>query len=83
MINSDIFYPSQGGRDEKGTSHFRLLVVGPFEADFKNIIVALRGIVLAKKRLKVPVKLIMASQFPLSDEEQAIIKSDAYHFHVP
>jgi glycosyltransferase involved in cell wall biosynthesis len=83
MVNRDVFYPSQGRHNEKETSPFRILVVGPFEADFKNITVALRGIVLAKKRLKVPVKLIRASQFPFSDKEQAIIKPDAYHFRVP
>jgi glycosyltransferase involved in cell wall biosynthesis len=83
MVNRDIFYPSQGRHTEKRNSPFRILVVGPFEADFKNIPVALRGVVLAGKRLGVPLKLIRASQFPLSDEEQTIIKPDAYHFHVP
>ena len=83
MVNRNIFYPSQGRRNEKKTSPFRILVVGPFEADCKNIPATLRGVILAKKRLGVPLKLIRASQFPLSDEEQTIIKPDAYHFHVP
>jgi len=62
---------------------FTILVVGPFQADVKNIATALMGIRLAKERLKVPVKLLRVSQIPLSDEERKIIEPDVYHFHVP
>ncbi len=62
---------------------FNILVVGPFEADVKNIATALRGASLASKRLNIPVQLIRASQLPLSKEEEAIFKPDIYHFHIP
>lgn len=62
---------------------FKILVVGPFDVIFKNIATALKGVLLAKEKMKLPVKLIRASQFPLSDEEKKIITPDAYHFHVP
>lgn len=83
MLNREIFYPSKGRPDEKGLNPFTILVVGPFEADVKNIATALQGISLARKRLKVTVKLIRVSQFPLSPEEKRIMKPDEYHFHVP
>jgi glycosyltransferase involved in cell wall biosynthesis len=83
MLNRDIFYPSKDRSDEKGLNPFTILVVGPFEADVKNIATALKGVSFARKRLKTPVKLIRVSQFPLSPAEKAIAEPDEYHFHVP
>ncbi|HMK50234.1 MAG TPA: glycosyltransferase [Thermodesulfovibrionales bacterium] len=62
---------------------FTILVVGPFDVIFKNIPSALKGVWLAKESMKLPVRLIRASQFPLSDEEVKLIRPDAYYFHVP
>jgi len=61
----------------------KVFVVGPFEADVKNISAALKGILLARDKFKVPIRLVRASQFPLSQEEAAVMKPHEYHFHVP
>jgi glycosyltransferase involved in cell wall biosynthesis len=83
MLNREIFHPLKGRSDEKGLNPFKILVVGPFEADVKNIATALKGISLARKRLDVVIKLIRISQFPLSPEEKGIMEPDEYHAHVP
>lgn len=83
MLDRDIFYPLQDMQSEDLERPFSILVVGPFQVNFKNIVSALKGIKLAKKRLKRPVRVIRVSQFPLSDEEKEIIAPDAYHFRVP
>jgi glycosyltransferase involved in cell wall biosynthesis len=85
MVNRKIFYPLRNPF-ERFSSHFgrplRLLVVGPFEGSYKNIPTILRGITLANKGLKKPLHLIRVSQFPLSREEEHIIKPDEYHYRV-
>ena len=83
MVDRNIFYPSQSPHAKSSGSPFSILVVGPFQADFKNIATALKGIRLARDRLKRPVKLVRVSQFLLSEEEKEIMTPDAYHFHVP
>ncbi|MBC8420104.1 MAG: glycosyltransferase family 4 protein [Desulfobacterales bacterium] len=82
-IDKDVFYPAQVQQNEITNRPFSILVVGPFQADFKNIAAALTGIKLVKKRLKAAVRLIRVSQFPLSDEERKIVEPDVYHLHVP
>ena len=83
MLNRDIFHPSRGRSDEQGINPLRILVVGPFEADVKNIASALRGISLARRKLEVAVKLVRISQFPLSPEEKELMEPAEYHVHVP
>ena len=83
MIDKDTFYPLPMSLNDSINRPFTILVVGPFESDFKNIAAALMGIKFAKKRLKTPVKLIRVSQLPLSNEERKILQPDEYHFHVP
>jgi len=83
MIDKDVFYPLPKALNDSINRPFTILVVGPFESDFKNIAAALMGIKFAKKRLKTPVKLIRVSQLPLSNEEREILQPDEYHFHVP
>lgn len=73
----------KGFLDRKSYPLFSIIVVGPFEVDFKNIPAALKGIAIAKKIWKLPVKLIRVSQFPLGPGEKKIIRPDEYHFHVP
>jgi len=82
-LDRDIFYAKQDWQKEISNKTFTILVVGPFQADFKNIGAALAGIRLVRERLELPVKLIRVSQFPLSDEERGIMEPDEYHFHVP
>ncbi len=82
MLNHNLFYPSREPQDKKNCP-FNILVVGPFEADVKNIPVALKGIRTAREKLRIPLRLIRVSQLPLSKEEEEITKPDVYHFHVP
>jgi glycosyltransferase involved in cell wall biosynthesis len=83
MLNRSIFFPAQTRIKDKDGLLFNILVVGPFEVDFKNVAFTLTGVSLAKKRLGLTVKLIRVSQFPLTSEEKAIIEPDVYHFHLP
>lgn len=83
MLEREIFYPSDALGRKNSPDHFTILVVGPFEADVKNILTALKGITHAKKMLKEPIRLIRVSQFHLTVEEREFMKPDAYHFRVP
>lgn len=91
MLNRKIFYPPNKKDRKKwleplrklGLTTMKILVVGPFQGDFKNVPTALKGILLAKERLGIPIKLIRASQFPLTREEIEVIRPHTYHFHVP
>jgi len=89
LLNKNIFSPSRNRRKWfnllklPGLHPLRILIVGPFEADVKNIPVALKGVLLAKKKLKIPIRLIRASQFSLTTEEKEIIEPDTYHVQVP
>lgn len=83
MLDREIFYPSENQPPDNKPDPLNILVIGPFEGSFKNIPPSLKGIKLANKKLKDPIKLIRASQFPLSHEEERIIIPDAYHFHIP
>lgn len=81
MINREIFYPSDSPIRRFTPSPIKILIVGPFEVDFKNIPTSLMGVALARRRI--PIRLIRVSQFPLSEAEKEIINPDVYHFHVP
>jgi len=83
MLNREIFFPSKDLNEEKYFEQFKILVIGPFEADVKNIPTALRGIAFARERIKAPITLIRVSQFHVTSEEEEIIKPDFYHFSVP
>ena len=91
ILNKDIFHPSRNPYRNNRLNPFKVfkgkalkvLVVGPFHVDFKNISTALRGVSLARERYEIPIKVIRASQFPLTQDEQKIIKPVEYHFHVP
>ncbi len=83
MVNRDIFYPPKEKRPPSDPDVPNVLVIGPFEADVKNIRTTLKGISIARLRLSIPLNLIRVSQFPLSDDEIKIIKPSVYHFHVP
>lgn len=89
MLNKNIFYPFKKKKrlinipNILGINPLKILVVGPFDVNFKNITTALNAILLAKKRFKLPIKLIRVSQFPISMKEKEIIRPDISHFHVP
>jgi glycosyltransferase involved in cell wall biosynthesis len=89
MLNRGIFYPNRNPLAKllkislNKPKPLIILVVGPFEGSYKNITTTLRGIILAKQKLKDSLKLTRISQFPLSREEKEIIIPDAYHFRIP
>jgi glycosyltransferase involved in cell wall biosynthesis len=83
MLNRDIFYPLKVSATDEHLDRLNVLVVGPFEADVKNIQTTLKGISIARLRLSIPLKLIRVSQFVLSDDEKKIINPDIFHSHVP
>jgi len=83
MLNRNVFYPAKSSVNKKDGLLLNILVVGPFEVDFKNVAFTLRGVSLAKERLGPTLKLIRVSQFPFTNEEKAIIEPDVYHFHLP
>ena len=83
MLNRNVFYPASNRIRDMDPPGFRILVVGPFEVDFKNIAFTLRGVCLAKRKLGSTVKLLRVSQFPLTREERVIIEPDVYHLQVP
>jgi len=85
-VNRKIFHPQRNPLKRLFTSFRRsprLLVIGPFEGSYKNVPTILRGIALAGKGFKKPPDLIRVSQFPLSREEESIIKPAEYHYRVP
>ncbi len=83
IINREIFYPDSTKKFKTANNNFKVLIVGPFEADVKNISTSLKGIVIAKKEYNIPINLTRVSQFKLTDEEKKIINPDHYYFHVP
>lgn len=86
MVNRKIFFPQRNpfkGLLKRVGRPSRVLVVGPFPGSYKNIPTILRGITFANKGLKKPLDLIRVSQFPLSQEEESMIKPAEYHFRIP
>jgi glycosyltransferase involved in cell wall biosynthesis len=82
MINRDIFFPAMD-TPGRGDGSFTIMVVGMFDADVKNIRTVLYGISIARSRLSFPLKVVRVSPFPLTREEEMILKPDEYHSHVP
>jgi glycosyltransferase involved in cell wall biosynthesis len=59
----------------------RILVVGPWEGDWKGVLTALEAV--RQLRLSgTDVRLIRLSQYPLTDEERSHFKPDEYHCHL-
>ncbi len=83
MINRDIFYPGEKEPSREKQDPDTILVVGPFEADVKNIKTTLKGISMAKSRYFLPLRVVRVSQFPLSRDEEDVMRPDEYHFHIP
>ena len=60
----------------------RVVVVHPFEADWKGV----RAALLAVRRMRelgMPCRLVRVSQWPLSDAERAVLEPDEFHVHIP
>jgi glycosyltransferase involved in cell wall biosynthesis len=60
----------------------RVLVVGPFEGDWKGIPTALAAIDDMRQN-GLDLRLIRLSQYPLSERERALLTADEYHCHLP
>jgi len=56
----------------------RVLVVHPFENDWKGVLTALRA-VLRLRELGVRLRLVRLSQWPLSAAERAVLQPDEFH----
>jgi len=82
MLNRDIFYPARPQTKDREAISFSILVVGPFQVDFKNVAFSLMGVARAREHLGQAIKLLRVSQFPFTSEEKAIIEPDVYHFHL-
>jgi len=78
FIDRKIFYPSN---NKNFSNVLNIIVIGPFEVDFKNISTALKGIAMAKH--KIPLQLIRVSQFPISEQERKIIEPQLYYHYLP
>jgi glycosyltransferase involved in cell wall biosynthesis len=59
----------------------RILVLHPFEADWKGVREALL-VVRRIRELGTPCLLVRVSQWPLSAAERAVLEPDEYHLHV-
>ncbi len=59
----------------------RVLVVGPWEGDWKGVLTALEA-VDRMLRLGCDVRLIRLSQYPLTDAERSHLAPDEYHCHL-
>ncbi len=59
----------------------RILVVHPFENDWKGVPTALRAIVMLRES-GMDVRLVRLSQWPLGEAERTILAPDEYHHHL-
>jgi len=59
----------------------RILVVHPFENDWKGVPTALEAIGMLRKS-GMDVRLVRLSQWPLGEAERAVLEPDEYHFHL-
>jgi glycosyltransferase involved in cell wall biosynthesis len=60
----------------------RVLVAHPFEFTMKGVPTAL-GTVLRLRQRGFPVRLVRLSQWPLGDDERALVEPDEFHHHLP
>jgi glycosyltransferase involved in cell wall biosynthesis len=61
---------------------FRVLVVSPFEIDWKGVETGLLA-VEQLRREGLDCRLVRLSQWPLSDAERRVLAADEYHCHLP
>lgn len=76
-INQQVFRPEE---ERVPQEQWRVLVVGPYEVDWKGV----RDGLLALQALKaeVPLHVVRVSQFPYHAEEQSLGVVDEYHCHL-
>jgi glycosyltransferase involved in cell wall biosynthesis len=59
----------------------RVLVVHPFENDWKGVATALEAVQLLRARGRA-LRLVRLSQWPLSDAERRLLEPDEFHLHL-
>ena len=59
----------------------RILVMSPFEIDWKGVKTALEAILLLRRR-GCACELVRLSQWPMCDDERALIEADEFHCHL-
>ncbi len=59
----------------------RVLVVGPWEGDWKGVATALDAVGLMRRSGR-DLELVRLSQYPLTDEERSRLVADEYHHHL-
>jgi glycosyltransferase involved in cell wall biosynthesis len=59
----------------------RVLVMSPFEVDWKGVPTALAAVRRLRER-GLPVRLVRLSQWPLSAAEEALLRPDEFHHHL-
>ena len=76
-INPSVFHPRG---DRVPGARWRVLIVGPYEVDWKGV----RDGLLALQPLKAefPLQVVRVSQFPCHPEEQRLGVTDEYHCHL-
>ena len=76
-INLSVFYPHHARIPR---ALWRVLLVGPYEVDWKGVregLLALKGL-----KTELPLQVVRVSQFPLCPEEEQLGVIDEYHYHL-
>jgi glycosyltransferase involved in cell wall biosynthesis len=68
-------------RPRRAAATARILVTAPFEIDWKGVRTALEAVGLLRRR-GVECQLVRLSQWPMSDDERAILEADEFHCHL-
>ena len=78
----DLFQPGPLWRRPLGPGKVpRILVMSPFEIDWKGVATALEAILLLRRR-GVACELVRLSQWPMCDDERALLEADEFHCHL-
>lgn len=75
------FWETASGLKRRPATPPRILVVGPWEGDWKGVETALEAIDLIRRSGR-DVTLVRLSQYPLTDEERAFLAAEEYHHHL-
>lgn len=76
-IDHTVFFPEEMRTDP---APWRVLIVGPYEVDWKGVHEALLALQSLKREL--PLWVVRASQFPLNEGERNLGVTDEYHCHL-
>jgi glycosyltransferase involved in cell wall biosynthesis len=76
-----IWQPATDGR-RLDSEAARVLVVGPFEIDWKGVATALHAVRELRAR-GLELRLVRLSQWPLTEDERKVLEPDEFHCHVP